>query len=335
MNTTPIGDLSQILQSQARTAQAQADLNRLTGELSSGRKSDLGGSLRGNFSELSSIERGLKVTETYRLAAESAGSYFSAMQDLLQSMEDISGRASVDILATATRGQRTEIMTTLRSSEEALSASVSALNQRILGRSAFAGTATDQPALISADQILAELETALVGVPDSVSMIQIVDDWFMLPGGGYETGAYLGSDGAAPSYAIAEDEKVSSNITALDPGIRKQLSGLVLSALVAREIGPSDDASVSTLAEAAASRTIEGNEKIIELRSNIGIVEARIEQTITRYQASETALSIRRSDLVNADPFKTATELQAVESRLETLFLVTARLSRLSLAEYL
>ena len=335
MNTAPIGDLSQILQRQARTAKAQAELNRLADELSSGRKSDIGSSLRGNFSELSSIERGLKVTETYRIAAESAGSYFSAMQDLLQSMEDTTGRASVDILAAATRGQRSESMTTLGSSDDALSASVSALNQRIFGRSAFAGTATDQPALISSDQMLAELETALVGVPDSASMIQIVDDWFMLPGGGYEIDAYLGSLGAAPGFAISEDERVGSNITALDPGIRKQLSGLALSAVVAREVGPSADASVTSLAEAAASRTLEGNDKIIEIRSNIGIVEARIEQTLTRYQASETALSIRRNDLVNADPFQTATELQDVESRLESLFLITARLSRLSLSEYL
>jgi len=38
---------------------------------------------------------------------------------------------------------------------------------------------------------------------------------------------------------------------------------------------------------------------------------------------------------VNADPFETASTLQAVQLQLETHYAMTARLSRLSLAEYL
>ena len=39
--------------------------------------------------------------------------------------------------------------------------------------------------------------------------------------------------------------------------------------------------------------------------------------------------------MTEADPYRTATDLQAAQTRLETLYVLTARLSRLNLTEYL
>ena len=39
--------------------------------------------------------------------------------------------------------------------------------------------------------------------------------------------------------------------------------------------------------------------------------------------------------MTEADPYRTATDLQAAHTRLETLYVLTARLSRLNLTEYL
>lgn len=335
MNTTPIGDLAKILQSQSRVASAQNELARLTAELSSGRKASLGKSLNGNFVELASIERSLKITGTYQVSAESAANYFSSVQDLLAAMEDGSGRLGVDILAAAKLGEPLGIKKAVVSAEDRLSSAVSALNQQIAGRNAFSGAATDQPALIPSEEILINLEAALVGVTDATTMVQIVDDWFQMAGGGYETVAYLGSVQTSSGFIIAEGDAVEPGITALETGFRTNLSGLALSALIAREVGPTDSEALASLAEAAGSRIIDGNSEIISIRSDIGVVEARIDETLTQHLSTASALSLRQSELTSADPFQTATRLQAVESQLESLFLITARLSRLSLAEYL
>ena len=54
-----------------------------------------------------------------------------------------------------------------------------------------------------------------------------------------------------------------------------------------------------------------------------------------RNGAETSALEIARTDILAIDPYRTATELQSTETRLETLYTLTARLSRLSLSEYL
>ena len=44
---------------------------------------------------------------------------------------------------------------------------------------------------------------------------------------------------------------------------------------------------------------------------------------------------LRRRGIVAADPFETANALEAAKTQLETLYALTARLSRLNLADYL
>ena len=54
-----------------------------------------------------------------------------------------------------------------------------------------------------------------------------------------------------------------------------------------------------------------------------------------RNAAEASALQIARNGLVAADPYDTATAIQAVQTQIETLYTLTARLSRLSLTDYL
>ena len=60
-----------------------------------------------------------------------------------------------------------------------------------------------------------------------------------------------------------------------------------------------------------------------------------VEQADTRNGAQQTALSLARSNLVAADPYETASALTQTEGNLQTLYALTARLSRLSLTDYL
>ena len=77
-----------------------------------------------------------------------------------------------------------------------------------------------------------------------------------------------------------------------------------------------------------------------------GLVELARPRSATREARSTRAAcpqrrrGLRRStlpatEIVAADPFDAATGLQAAEAQLEALYTLTARLSRLSLTEYL
>ena len=60
-----------------------------------------------------------------------------------------------------------------------------------------------------------------------------------------------------------------------------------------------------------------------------------MEQAATRNDAEGTGLRIMHNRLASADPYEAATALTDAEARLEKLYALTARLSRLSLMDYL
>ena len=74
---------------------------------------------------------------------------------------------------------------------------------------------------------------------------------------------------------------------------------------------------------------------IANLQARLGHAEQQVEQASVRISAQQSSYGIARNDLVSADPYETATRLQAVQQQLETQYTLTARLSRLSLTEYL
>ena len=73
----------------------------------------------------------------------------------------------------------------------------------------------------------------------------------------------------------------------------------------------------------------------IALAARIGTVEAQIEDASSRNSAEATALGILRSANGSVDPYEAATRLENARAQLESLYLVTARVSRLSLVEFL
>ncbi len=74
---------------------------------------------------------------------------------------------------------------------------------------------------------------------------------------------------------------------------------------------------------------------LVTLRARVGTAEAAIERAAVRNGAEATQLEIARNRIIAVDPFRAATELQSLEVQLETLFTITARLSRLKLTDFL
>lgn len=74
---------------------------------------------------------------------------------------------------------------------------------------------------------------------------------------------------------------------------------------------------------------------MIRLRSDLGAGQARIEEARVTVETTRAGLELERGRLTEADPYRTATDLQALQTRLETLYVLTARLSRLTLTEFL
>ena len=74
---------------------------------------------------------------------------------------------------------------------------------------------------------------------------------------------------------------------------------------------------------------------VVSIQSRLGAAEARIADVKARNIAAEAALGVRYNALAGADNYEEAVKLSELENHLETAFATTARLTQLSLANYL
>jgi flagellar hook-associated protein 3 FlgL len=160
-----------------------------------------------------------------------------------------------------------------------------------------------------------------------------ISAWFDAPSG-YATTAYLGGP-AAQDLPISPRDKVWLGVTADDPAFRAAIKGLATAALVDDSaLGFSDDQR-KALANRAGETVLSATDALVGLGARLGISEARIDTAQSRNQAELLSLEMAQSDLTGSDPYALATELEAVQTNLEMLYSITARLSRLHLTDFI
>ena len=89
------------------------------------------------------------------------------------------------------------------------------------------------------------------------------------------------------------------------------------------------------LAQEAGVALRTGQEGVVRLQSQLGFAEERIAQAESRIETEITSLGIARNDLLSVDVAESASALEQVQSQLELLYTITARSSRLNLANFL
>ena len=334
MMTTGTSDLSRLFLSTGHSARIKSELSRHTVELSTGQLADPATRLGAGLTRLSDIDRQSARTAGFSQAALQTAQALSTMQTALSSLDAARGRTQATTLQLAGIASplRTEAAAT--SARADLATMLGALNTRSGDLTLFAGRATDGPAVAPTAQVLADLRLSLAGASSVADVEARIDAWFG-PGGGFETAGYLGDTGAPLTRRVDDTTVITAPVRADDPALRRVLAATALAGLADDPGMTLTDAQRQDLFLRAGERLLESAEGIVHLRANLGAAEARLDVVMSDQSARKTALGLMRSELVAADPFEAATRLRAVQNQLETHYALTARLSRLSLADYL
>ncbi len=330
-----IGDLASTFQIRRQSTGLKSDLTRLGRELATGVRSDLGAQVSGDFGPISAIERSLSAMAAYRTSNAEAAGLMEATQLALEAVQQLGRDLTPGALTAASSRDPVMIHATSRDARQKFSASVAALNTRAADRTLLAGAATDRPAMAPAETIMAALVAAVSGETTAAGVTAAVDTWFDAPGGGYETVAYLGAASDMGPMTIAEGEAVDVTARADDPALRGVLKAQALAALIAEGVLDADQDQQAELIGTASERMLAADGDITNLRADIGAIEARIEDARARNAAEASAYELARAGLIGADPYDTATELEAVYSRIEMLYTVTARIAGLKFTDYM
>lgn len=334
MSNLSLGDLAQSFMLQRRGSALKSELTQLTEELTSGKVSDVKAVLAGNVSYLTDIENDLSTLGSYKIVNTETAQFADATQIALERIQDVTSALSTTALTSSTSTIAPVLDGVSNDAAHDLEVIMAALNTSSGGRSLFAGNATDQAAAADAQTILNALRTATAGALSPDDLIAATDAWFNDPSG-FAATAYLGSDTALSPFRLSEAETVSLDITAGNSEFRNLIRNVALAALAADPSYGFDSEDKQEILFEAGNGLFANQPDLVALRANVGASQARIEAVITQNAAEETSLTFAKGALLHADPYETAIKLEEVQFQLQSLYTVTARMSDLSLVNFI
>lgn len=332
MSIVSLGDMAQHFLLRRQATAANRDLAALTADLAKGTASDRHRHLGGDVAPLASVESALAASSAFRAAADRGAFRAAAMQTALARIDRSAGDRVADLQMAAQSGQTIGLATVGGRARAALEDVLSALNTRIEGASLFSGTATDTAPLPDAETLLALATSAIAPATAPADIDAALDAWLADPAG-FPSQAYRGN-GDARQIPTAPGQTVQLDVTAADPALRNTLKGLILGSLMERPPHNSHPSAQQTLSQLAAVSLIAARDERIALAARVGVAEERLSAAQSRLAAEASVLQQARSDLISVDGYAVATKLQETEARLDMIYTLTARLSRLSLVEY-
>ncbi|MDB6453945.1 flagellin [Falsirhodobacter sp. 20TX0035] len=331
MASITLADMAQNFALRRHNTSLQSDLQRLSQETVTGLAADTGRAVGGDFTELSAITGSLSRLEAYGTAVTLAATLTAGTQGALAAIDNAIGGLGTEMSNPTMTGTASSVDTLGKTALHAFQATVSALNTGVSGQSLFGGTEVNRPALADAETILSALQNATATAGTAEELEAAVNDWFASD---FTMVAYKGGAERAP-YTVGENDRVQASVTATDPALVQTLKGLAMGALLSRGALAGQTEERQDLAQRAGGAILKGGDERTDLMARIGAGEARLSNIQTRNTAQIAALELARTDILSVDNYESAVRLEATQTQIETLYSVTARLSQMSLADFL
>ena len=269
------------------------------------------------------------------------------MQTSLAGLGDAANAMARDLMTALAAPTDASLAIARNGAAAALAGTVSFANARLGDVHVFGGTRTGVPPLAdprgdaAARDLVANRFAARFGHPiddaataaiDPAAMLSFLDaleaDFPAL-----YAAAWAGDPPDARMARSLPGERVSVHVTSHDPAVRDLV--LASSLAVALVDAPLDDAARGVVLERGIAIAGRAAARSAQAAGRMGAVERRLERADTVLTQRITLGEAARNDLVGVDPTEAAGRVQALAARIEASLAVTARISRLSLLNYL
>lgn len=331
-----VSDLARSYQLRLSQSSLKSKLDTLSQEATSGVKADIPLALGGDLVRITQIESRMTMLATYKNNLAEADALFSGMQDATQSIRAMASATGAVLVSDALTSSDNTLQVHLNKAPDELRSMLSSLNLSVAGRSAFAGSRADQPGIIGYDEMMTQLTAAVGGAGDAAGIIAAIDSYFDAPigGGGFADTGYLGGDLGQAAIPVGPNKNVALAVSAGSVEFRDALKGFAMMAFAA-ETATLDSPTVRALSRTAGNHLVNAQGPLDNAMTRIGLQQETSSKVAISNDAEASALTLARNALIAADPYETATALKEIEANVETLYTLTARLSKLSLTSYL
>ena len=365
MSSFVISSYSLSAASRSGVFRAQSDLRDAQKEVTTGRLADVGLSLGAGSSRSFSMRAELQTADQQVQTNGVLGTRFDQMQTALSSIADSAQSFMQSLIANgSTAGGTTATIDQAKSSLDQLMA---ALNTSSGGRFLFSGAQADQPAIAFRSVPDAFGATVAVGAYDQGSSAQAATaDAFATAFGTTQDAsgvatisaddlkAFLdgpfanlfgdaGAGGGFGNFSGTNTEPVynsidgSSRVNTAYPAASEAFRNIAKAYVMLSDLGAggmSEDA--RQLLTSQATETLgKGISQLTDMRGQIGATQARIENTNTALKSRSNVVTMSLNSLEEVDPYEASVRVTNLTNLLESSYALTARISRLSLLNYL
>ena len=338
MISTTVGDMAQHLMLRRVGTGLKRAVTDLSQELTNGLVSDQARRVSGEFSVLADITHRLALAETHRDLARTAGTRLAVQQTVIEGLQAHAQAGLAELALAEQSPMAAQVARGFSQMETRFGDAVTQLNTVFGGVGLFSGASSNGAALAGAshilDQLMADLGANLAPNPTALETSQFIDGWFA-PGGAFDTVGYLGDTAVSSRLSLGNGLDVGFEITAENMEIRATLAALAKGAALARGALAGNERQQAAMVRELIADLATADVGLVDIGARIGQEEWRAAEAVTRAEAELYAMKIARSEMLNADSYDTATQLELARTQLDLIYAMTARLSRLSLLEYL
>lgn len=336
MTLNSIGDQARAYALQVASNRIKTTMATLTQEVASGQVADVAQRVNGNTRALSEIESRIRLTGQMQQNGAEAAIRLQAVQDMFESVR---GTTSDLGMALGTSPFADEALLTTRTNEavSAFANVIQKFNGTNANRHILSGDAGDVRPISEPGDILDSLQALTAGMTTASDVAQAISDWFDAPAGGrgFLDVAYHGTLDSPQRITVGEGVTVGMETTAASPAVRDLLKGLATAAIIDRGALAGNHSEKAALLVVAGRTMIGADAAVLTEMGRVGLDQQTVQRAQVTNGASLNTLGRARGDIRSADPFETAAALNEVQSQLESLYAVTARLSKLKLVDFL
>lgn len=290
-----------------------------------GRYADLTKHLSGNIGKAMIGHKALEDIYSQRDQLSLRAGRLEIMQHSLGGIQERSVDVEMRMFSALGTGDTVSRNLAAKDARAALQDTFMALNGRYGERYLFSGDATSTLPVTDLDTLLNDMRQIALTAATPADFEAMIDTYFNDPAGGWNTTIYRGTPSASDPEAV----------TAADPAIVELISGLAVLAIS----GTGENLPLleqnQELIRMGAERVGTGRTALINLRSDLGVMQERIATQVKSLETQETILTAVFNDLTGRDAYAAASELKLIEASLEASYMLTARLSQLNLLNFL
>lgn len=332
MTISATSDLSKMLIFQDRSSLLNAKITSLNQELITGRLSNLGQDRTAHIPRIQYLERQIEIISAYETVQKDANSYFDQVDLSVEKIQNLVQDVGQTLIQDIGSNAQISHAKTQKMTMTLFEGLISALNRKGPSGFLFSGSKTSQSPFPLAKDIIEKVQSFSSGSASKEELVDKLDDWFDGPSSPFQQDIYKGSQTGIKTFQISPDMPAQLELRANDHHFRDLLKSAAL-AVVATTASLSKNEQKSAL-KFAAEGLLSANDALIEVRAELGSLKEKIEDQVTHDTAQLVTFKQSYNDLTVADPYETATKLKAAENQLESLYLLTSHLSKLSFMDY-